>query len=342
MATPAAPSHANTPIPVHPVEAAAGLYERVRHADWSGLGAEWGLRIVGGLVLLGVGIWIARRLSRVASGVLARFGVDGILTSFLSNIVRVLGLVVVFIATLQFVGLPTTSLLAVLGAAGLGIGLALKDSLSNISSGVMLILLRPFRAGDEVQVAGLNGIVEQVRIFQTVLRAFDNRVIILPNSLITTAPITNLTARDRRRIDLTIGIGYDDDIRTARDALTGAARANRHVLAEPAPEVLVSALAESTINVVLRAWVATRDYNATKSELMEASRVVLGARGVSIPFPQRDLHVFHHGVDDPRDGERMLAEAAARSTKPRPSIRSLDEAPGPTAPSVPMPQTPES
>ncbi len=289
-----------------PVQTSTRLLDKLHHIDWPELGVEWGVRLGGGLLLLVVGMWLAKWIARLLSRLLIRFGVDEILETFLANIARAIGLIVVFIATLDYVGIPTTSLLAVVGAAGLGIGLALKDSLSNIASGVMLIVLRPFRAGDQVQVANLNGIVEHVRIFQTVLRTFDNRVMILPNSLITTAPITNYTARDTRRVDLTVGIGYDDHIGTARDTLIAAARANPRVLADPAPDVLVSELAESSVNLILRAWVATADYGMAKSELTEAARIALGEDGISIPFPQRDMHVYHHGVADAQEGKRLL------------------------------------
>lgn len=328
------------PFVTPPVVASTRLIDSLHHIDWPELGTEWGMRLGSALLLLVVGMWLAKSLGRLLSQVLARFGVDGILTSFLGNIARAIGLIVVFIAALDTIGVPTTSLLAVIGAAGLGIGLAMKDSLSNISSGVMLIALRPFRAGDEVQVAGLNGIVEQVRIFQTVLRTFDNRVIILPNSLITTAPITNFTARKTRRVDLTIGIGYEDAIRTAREALLAVARANPRVLADPAPEVLVAALAESTVNLALRAWVATRDYAIAKSELMEAARIALGEHGVSVPYPQRELHVFHHGGADARDGKQALDDATLHSATDQAAIHAFDDASA-TSPGS-TPGTPES
>ena len=290
------------------------LSDNLQRVDWPELGVEWGLRLVGGLLLLLVGMWLAKWLGHLLSRLLARFGVDAILTGFLGNIARAIGFVVVFIATLDYIGIPTASLLTVVGAAALGIGLAMKDSLSNIASGVMLIVLRPFRAGDEVQVAGLNGIVEQVRIFQTVLRTFDNRVMILPNSLITTAPITNFTARDRRRVDLSFGISYGDDIRAAREILIAAASGNPRVLADPVPDVLVAALAESSVNLVLRAWVATRDYASAKSELTETARMGLVERGIGMPFAQRDPHVFHHGADDARQRECFPDVAAASNT----------------------------
>jgi small-conductance mechanosensitive channel len=222
---------------------------------------------------------------------------EQILRDFLGNIIKVVGLVVVFVAVLDAVGVPTTSLLAVLGAAGLAVGLALKDSLSNIAAGVMLIVLRPFRAGDAVEAAGQQGVVERVGIFQTVLRAYQNHDIVLPNSEITTSPIINFTARGQRRIDLEIGIGYGDDVRKAREALLALARGHDKVLDDPAPEVLVTGLGESSVDLVLRAWTNTPDYIATGSDLKEAVHRNFGEIGITIPFPQRDLHIYHHGSD---------------------------------------------
>ena len=175
--------------------------------------------------------------------------------------------------------------------------MALKDSLSNIASGVMLIVLRPFRAGDAVLVAGTEGIVEQVRIFQTVLRTPQNHDVILPNSQITSAPIINYTARSQRRIDLTVGVGYGDDIGTARSVLLGLATDHAQVLDEPAADVLVSNLGESSVDLTLRAWVGTPDYITARSDLIEAIHRDFTRAGVSIPYPQRDLHVYHHDAD---------------------------------------------
>ena len=335
-----APASPLQPFIQQPVVASTRLIDHLHHIDWAELGTEWSIRLGGGLLLLIVGMSLSKWLGRLLTRMLVRFGQERILTQFLGNIVRAIGLIVVFLAALDVIGVPTTSLLTVVGAVGLGMGLAMQNSLSNIASGVMLIMLRPFRAGDEVQVASLNGIVDQVRIFQTVLRTFDNRVIILPNSLITTAPITNFTARDRRRIDLTIGIGYGDDLRAARETLIAAASSNERVLKDPAPDVMVSALADSSVNLVLRAWVTTRDFAAVKSELLESALIALGEHGVTIPFPQQDLHVFHHGVADANRGEKLLDDAAKRSTPAKPLKSSiLNEAPA--APSG-MPSTPES
>ncbi len=295
----------------HPALQSSRTLQALRGIDWTGQATEWGLRIGVALLVLGVGIWLSKLLARVVAGVLVRFNVEGILVTFLRNLTRAVCLVVVVITAMDLLGLPTTSLLAVVGAAGLGIGLALKDSLSNISAGVMLIALRPFKIGDTVEAAGLTGVVEQVRIFQTVLRTADNRVIILPNGLITAAPITNFTARAQRRVEIAVGIGYEDDIRVARQALLDVARANPRVQAQPAPDVLVSALSASTIDLVMRAWVATDAYADARSELLEATRAGLGECGVSIPFPQQDVHLFHHRAVDPGKTASARTDATA-------------------------------
>jgi len=288
------------PVPASsPVDAAgmlAQLQSRLAHADWIGLLEVWGLRLLSALVILAAGLWLSRKVSKALERALLRANVDPMLGSFLRNIAYFAGVIVVAVAALTQIGVPPASLLAVLGAAGLAIGLALKDSLSNFASGVMLILLRPFRAGDYVQIAGLEGEIEQVRVFQTRMRTIDHRIIVLPNSQITTAPIINFTALPRRRVDLIVGVGYDDDLALARETLLAAARDNPGVLDDPAPDVLVSALAESSVNLVLRAWVATPDVLRAKSELLEAIHAGLRNRGLSIPYPQRDLHVYHHGA----------------------------------------------
>jgi small conductance mechanosensitive channel len=250
-------------------------------------------------------------LSRALDRVMGRFGVEQILRDFLRNLAYAIGLIVVFVAALDALGVPTTSLLAVLGAAGLAIGLAMKDSLSNIASGVMLIVLRPFRAGDAVSIAGQEGIVEQVRIFQTLLRTYQNHDVILPNSQITTAPIINYTARAQRRIDLPVGIGYGDDLAEARTVLLGLAASNPRVLKDPAADVLVTRLGESSIELVLRAWSATPDYVEVRSELIEAMARGFSSAGISIPYPQRDLHVYHHDADG-----RPLAQVTAAVDDP--------------------------
>lgn len=271
---------------------------------------EWLLRIGIALLIAGVGMFIARALSRALERVMTRVGVERILSDFLRNLAYAICVIVVGVAALDAVGVPTTSLLAVLGAAGLAIGLALKDSLSNIASGVMLIVLRPFRAGDSVLVAGQEGTIEQVRIFQTVLRTAQNHLVILPNSQITASPIVNFTSCDKRRIDLSVVIGYRDDLSRVRAELLSIATGHASVLASPAPDVAVAELLDTGVKVTVHAWTVTADYAATRSDLAGAIQSRFASENLAA-MPPRELHVFH------RDAEgRTLAQIEAVGKSP--------------------------
>lgn len=259
--------------------------------DWKTLAMMWGMRLLGALVVLLVGLWIVRVVANAAQRALDRAGVDSMLSGFLRNIAYAALLVVILVMSLGTLGVQTTSLLAVLGAAGLAIGLALQGSLSNIASGIMLISLRPFRAGDYVAVAGQEGSVEQVKVFQTVLRTADNRVLTLPNSQITNAPIVNFSSRAERRADIPVGIGYEHDLSEVRQVLLAIASGHPKVKDVPAPDVLVDSLGDSSIKLILQAWIATSDYGSTRSELTQEIHRRLGKAGIGIPFPQRDVHL---------------------------------------------------
>ena len=270
---------------------------------------EWAWRLLVSLIIALVGIWLARWVARILDRLMFRFAVEDILRNFLRNLAYAIAMVIVFIAALDFAGVPTTSLITVVGAAGLGIGLALKDSLSNIASGVMLIVLRPFGSGDHVQIAGLEGLVESVRIFQTRMVTTDNREIILPNSQITALPIINYTARGERRIDLPLTMAFGDDVETLRKTLLALAANNCKVRTQPPPELLVTSLADSYVALQLRCWVQSRDYPAVHAELLESILGDFSRRGLRLPLPQREVHVFHHdsaGGDSPGDWENAL------------------------------------
>ena len=251
------------------------------------------------LLILLIGWWLAKRVVKLVDRALQRMEAEEILRGFVRNVVFVALMVVVVIAALQKFGVPTTSLLAMLGAAGLAIGLALKDSLSNIASGLMLIVQRPFKAGDAVQVAGVEGVVEQVRIFTTRMRTYQNELIVLPNSEITTKPIVNLTYKPLRRADIAVGIGYEERIDRVREVLLEVAKANDAVLSKPASDVIVANIGDSSINLVLRAWIKTEAFAQTRSELTEGVHRSLTDAGISMPYPQRDVHVYHHQAMDP-------------------------------------------
>ncbi len=276
--------------------------------DWLHLLESWGLRLLAAAVIFVVGRWLARRLTTGLERLLGRARVDATLVAFLRNIGYATMLVLVIMTALSAIGVNTSAMFAVLGAAGLAVGLALKDSLSNIASGVMLIVLRPFRVGDHVIVAGQEGLVSEVRVFQTRLEAFDQRVIVLPNSEITAAPIINYSALPTRRMEIAVGVGYDDDLKQARAILLDIARREPLVLEAPEPFVQVKNLGESAVDLMLFAFARNADYGEAVSRVTEAIRDELIGHGISIPYPQRDLHVYHSDADG-----RPLAEVLARS-----------------------------
>lgn len=273
------------------------LVKEVKGVDWLQLLETWGLKLLAAVIIFVVGRWLAKRLSIGLDRVMGRAGVDVTLGGFLRNIAYAVMLVLVIMTALSALGVPTTSMFAILGAAGLAVGLALKDSLSNIASGVMLIVLRPFRTGDHVIAAGQEGTVLEVRVFQTRLRAFDHRVIILPNSEITTAPIINFSTLPQRRMDITVGVGYDDDLHLARKVLMEIAENEPLLSKNPEPVVRVVNLGESSVDLVLQAFARNDDYIEARSKVTEAVRNQLIEHGLNIPYPQRDLHVYHRDAD---------------------------------------------
>jgi small-conductance mechanosensitive channel len=301
-----------------PSAAATTLKELHSLEHWRTQAEIYGLRLLGAVLILLIGLWLSKRLSRALDRVLERTNTEATLRGFLRNISYGAMVVVVILAALQFLGFAPASLFAVLGAAGLGIGLALKDSLSNLVAGLQLIVQRPFRAGDYVMAANLEGTVEQVRVFQTRLRTPDNRVVILPNSLITTAAITNFTATMKRRIDVVATLAHADDLQAARSRLLDIAQADSRILQEPAPAVFATGLAaDNRISIELRAWVRTGDVQQMRSDLTEAVRNGMLELGLGLPATARDVRVYHHGADGRALGE-ALNPALAESPAPNP------------------------
>ena len=252
----------------------------------------WGINLIMALLIFVFGRWIAKGVSRLVKRLMGKAGVDEILISFIGNMLYFALLVVVVIAALDRLGVNTSSVLAIFAAAGLAVGLALKDSLSNFSAGVMLVLFKPFKAGDFIEAAGSAGVVEKLRIFNTVMRTGDNREITIPNSQIYGGTIVNFSARDTRRIDMTFGIGYGDDIRQAKTLIEEAMTEDARILKDPEPVILLMELADSSVNFAVRPWVNAADYWVVRSDLLEQVKAKFDANGISIPFPQRDVHLF--------------------------------------------------
>jgi small conductance mechanosensitive channel len=255
------------------------------------LALAWGGRVAAALLVFLIGRIIARTLTLWFRRAVGRVGVEDTLSHFFGSLVYIVLLTFVALTAVAILGVPTTNFLAMIGAAGLAIGLAVKDSLSNFSSGVMLVFFRPFKVGDYIEAAGVGGTVQAIGIFNTVVKTPDNRVITIPNSLVYAGTITNYTAEPTRRIDLVIGISYDDDVAKAKALIGEIVAADERVLADPAPALLLLELADSSVNIAVRPWVATADYWSVRGDLLERIKRTLEDNGLSIPFPQRDLHI---------------------------------------------------
>ena len=257
------------------------------------IAAAWffAVRLILALAIFIVGRWIAKFVTSMLKKVVGRHDVDITLINFLGNLVYAILMVVVLLSALNQLGVESTSLLAIFGAAGLAIGLALKDSLSNFAAGVMLILFRPFKHGDFVEIGGVSGKVEEIRIFSTRLNTGDNISITIPNGNIVSDTISNYTANDERRVDMLIGVGYDDDLRKARQIIEQVCSGHEKVLQSPRLQVFVMDLADSSVNFAVRPWVKTADYWNVRSDILEQCKVELEAAGCSIPYPQTDVHL---------------------------------------------------
>lgn len=254
---------------------------------------EYSWSIFLALLIFFVGKWIVNRVVKVLGKLLRKIdGIDEILVKFLENIAYYSLITAVILAALNKLGITTTSFLAILGAAGLAVGLALKDSLGNFASGVMIIIFKPFRVGDFVTAGGVTGSVSEVGIFNSVFVTGDNQRIVVPNSSITSGSITNVNAFDTRRVDLVVGISYDDDIKKAKDLLTNLLTSHEKILVDKGITVAVSELADSSVNFVVRAWVNTPDYWEVRFFLIENIKLVFDKEGITIPYPQQDVHHY--------------------------------------------------
>lgn len=248
------------------------------------------LIIIAGFVLSGM-------LSRSMVKRLDKRSIDNAVVSFLAGIVRTIVVIASLLMALSHVGIQTTSFIAVLGAAGLAVGLALQGSLSNFASGVIIMINRPFRSGDYVDAGGIGGTVMNIELFQTVLHTPDNKVVIVPNSEITNSPITNFSRLPTRRVDFVIGVSYNADLKKTREVLLQIIDEDDRVLPEPAPRVSVNELADSSVNFIVRPWVNSEDYWPLYWEMLEKIKIRLDENGIGIPFPQMDVHLHQNGSD---------------------------------------------
>jgi small conductance mechanosensitive channel len=256
----------------------------------------YGIDLVAGVIIFIVGKWVAKIAAKLIHDMMIRMQVDPTLAKFVRHLVYGAFMAFVIIAALSKVGVQTTSLVAIIGAAGLAVGLALQGSLSNFAAGVMLIIFKPFKVGDAVEAGGTIGTVDEIQIFNTVLNAPDNRRIIVPNAKITGDNITNFTDVPHRRIELKFSISYSDDMKKAKDVLMKLVTSDSRVLKDPAPMVAVAELGDYSINLVCRPWVKPAEYWDVFFDLTEKGKLALEENGLTIPFPQREVHMYEHKV----------------------------------------------
>jgi small conductance mechanosensitive channel len=255
-------------------------------------GLAFGIDLLLALVIFFVGRFAIHMVVRALAKTMQKNGVERTLETFICNLVSMALLVVVVIAAIGQVGIQTTSFIAIFGAAGLAVGLALQGSLSNFASGVLIVLFRPYKVGDFVEAAGISGSVDQVQILTTVLKTGDNKQVIVPNSQIMNSIITNYSAHDTRRIDMVVGVSYDDDLDKVRKTLEDIIAADDRILKDPTPKIAVAELADSSVNFVVRPWCATSDYSAVRWDLTETIKKRFDQEGISFPFPQQDVHLY--------------------------------------------------
>jgi small conductance mechanosensitive channel len=261
-----------------------------------GLLLTYGPPLLLALIVLFVGLWIINRVVSLALTGMEKTNTEPTLAKFLSSLVSVGLKALLLISVASMVGIQTTSFIAILGAAGLAIGLALQGSLANFAGGVLVLLFKPFKVGDFVEAQGVMGTVAEIQIFSTVIRTGDNKRIIVPNGAISNGIITNYSAEATRRVDFVFGIGYDDDIAKAKAVLERLFASDERVFADPAPTIVVSSLGDSAVNITVRAWANSADYWAVYFGMTELVKLTFDQEGITIPYPQRDVHHYGNAV----------------------------------------------
>jgi small conductance mechanosensitive channel len=254
----------------------------------------YGMKVLAAIVIFIVGRWIAKGFGKLVRKVMDKRKVDPTIAGFVGHLTYILLLIFFVVAAVGQLGIQTTSFIAILGAAGLAIGLALQGSLANFAAGFLMIIFRPFKVGDYIEGAGTAGTVEQIQIFTTLLKTPDNKAVIIPNAKLTGDNIVNYSTKGTRRMDMVVGIGYDSDIDKARKILEELVTNDGRVLKDPAHKIAVVELADSSVNFVVRPWVNVSDYWDLWFDLTEKVKKRFDESGISIPFPQRDVHVYEH------------------------------------------------
>ena len=254
----------------------------------------YGIKVIAAIAIFIIGRWVAKGFRSLTQRLMEKKNVDPTITGFVGNMTYMALLVFVIIASRGQMGIQTTSFIAIRGAAGLAIGLALQGSLSNFASGFLMIIFKPFKVGDYVEIAGVDGSVESIQIFTTTLKTPDNKTVIVPNANVTADNIVNWTMKGTRRVDMVFGIGYDDDIDKAKQIMADVLAKDDRILKDPPLQIAVSELADSSVNFVVRPWASIENYWGVYFNAMENIKKALDAAGISIPYPQRDVHMYEH------------------------------------------------
>ncbi len=272
-----------------PAEKTPDLIEKIQT-----MGLEYGMKVLSALLILFLGLWVAKQLKKVLINLLERSRVDVTLVSFLASLAHLALQAFVLIAALERLDVKTASFITLIGAAGLAVGLALQGSLSNFAAGVLMIIFKPLKVGEVVDAGGVLGTVREIGIFTTMIDTLDNKRAIVPNAKLTSDTIVNHSVNQTRRVDLVAGISYGDDIDKARGAIQSALKEVPGILASPAPEIVVQEMADSSVNFAVRPWCRPTDYWAVYFGATEAIKKKFDADGITIPFPQRDVHLYEH------------------------------------------------
>ncbi len=254
-------------------------------------GSEYGLRLLGALVVLVIGLWIIGLLTKGAHRLMDKSNIEPSLNTFIKSLVSILLKILLIISVLGMMGIQMTSFIALLGAAGLAVGMALSGTLQNFAGGVMILIFKPFKVGDFIEAQGHSGTVKEIHVFVTVLNTPDNKTILVPNGSLSNGVITNFSAQPKRRVDWTFGIAYGDDYETAKAFILGLISEDNRILPDPAPFVALSQLADSSVNLTVRVWVNAADYWGVLFDLNEKYYKNAGKAGINIPFPQMDVHL---------------------------------------------------
>lgn len=254
----------------------------------------YGLKVLAAIAILFFGRWVAKAIGGIVRRVMRKADVDPTVVSFTGNLVYVGMLVFVVLAALSQLGIQTTSFIAILGAAGLAVGLALQGSLANFAAGFLMIIFKPFRVGDYIEGAGVAGTVEEIQIFTTTLKTPDSKMVIIPNAKLTDDNIINWTVKGVRRVDMVFGIGYGDDVDKAKKVMADVLAQDCRILKDPPPQIAMLELGDSSVNFVVRPWVNVQDYWSVYFDTTENIKKSFDANGINIPFPQRDVHIYQH------------------------------------------------